>query len=241
MRVSPLPDGLQLVAHGRLGTHETHRTFALGSCSEVQETAILLVAMTLSPGSFAAPSPTKWPELTPEEPLHFGWAVHAAGVADFLSLPAPSGGPLLGLQFALGAWRLGLDGRYFIPRQQGGLDAPVRGDLGLTTFALAGSWRASFGRFSLGPQAELEAGFLRGHATGVVGGGVKRSFWLGALLGVVAEYSTSSRVSLQLAGLGGVPFLRPRFALENERPFFTASPAILRLLFGICVWIDTKD
>jgi hypothetical protein len=207
----------------------------------VQEAAILLVAMTLSPASFAASSPTGLPEATPEEPLHFGWAVHAAGVADFLTLPAPSGGPLLGLQFALGAWRLGVDSRYFIPRQKGGLGAPVRGELGLTTFALTSSWRVSFGRFSLGPQAELEAGFLRAHTTGVVGGGVKRSFWLGALLGVVAEYSISSRVSLQLAGSGGVPFWRPRFALENERPFFTTGPAIVRLLFGICVWMDTKD
>jgi hypothetical protein len=258
MQVRAVPQGLELVARGRVGSREARRTVALATCSEVQEAAVLLVAMTLAPAAFEAPPPPSAPApaqppapvISPLAPRArddkapssgIGLGLLIGGTGDFLSLPSPSGGPALGLQLALRRWRIGLDARYFFPRRQAGLGAPARATVGLTAFAFSTGLRWTFGGFALGPQAELEAGFLRGETTGVDGSGVRRTLWLAGLLGLVAEYSVSSRIAFQLAGSGGAPFWRPRFALEGERAFFTTAPAVFRMLFGMYVWLDTKD
>lgn len=246
MQVRTLPEGLELSARGRVGDRTAQRTFALASCSEVQEAAVLLVAMTLSPASFQDPSEAvaerkAAPAKTPSSRTDVGLGLSVGGSADFLTLPGVSGGPALGLQLAPGRWRVGLEARYFVPRRQAGLGDPARATVGLTSFGLATGLRWAFARFALGPQAEVECGFLRAETSGVNGGGVGRTLWLAGMLGLTAEYAVSSRITLQLAGSGGAPLLRPRFALVGEPAFFTAAPALVRVLFGVLVWIHAKD
>ncbi|MFT3927492.1 MAG: hypothetical protein QM778_33470 [Myxococcales bacterium] len=161
---------------------------------------------------------------------------------DTWSLPRPSAGPVVGLSLHYAGFGLDLSGRYLVPRD---VDAPLPAGVQARIDLLAGALGAGFSlhhdRFSWGPRAELELGYLHGRSSGTIGGDDTGAFWASAWGGLTLAVRLHERVTVGAASLLGVPLRRPRFALQGEPAFYTTGPVGLRFFLALSVALTTTD
>ncbi len=264
--VSEHAAGFNLALGERDGARSGTRNVQLATCQEVQEAAILLVAMALQgdaallesappaeepaePEAKEEPSAT---EVGSSDPSARGarWAtlrdslrLEAGAVLAAKALPHVSGGPAFGVSVrALEVLRLGLSMRYLAKA------SVAKSELLPGAEASAALWTSVFeaqltfaqGALTWGPAAELELGALRAHAKGTTESRGKAA-WASLGAGMAAAVAVHRRVEITSRALLSLPFTRPQLALDASAPFYTTPPVGFRLLIGVrCTFGPTE-
>jgi len=214
---------LTLTTQGTTGA--ARRSVDLDDCAEVQRAAAVLIATALSP---AAPAE---PEREPvSRPLVQPWSLRLAGLFDASALPAPSGGPSLGVGYDRAAVRVWLDVRYVVGRESA-QDELARVQIDLFAVALGGAYLWQLGPVGLGPMLELELGASRGQAASDANGSASAP-WIAPLGGGLLEADLGP-VALVLALALGVPLLRPEFEAQDPDDVYTTRPVTGRAQLGL--------
>ena len=243
-RVAELaPEGYQLDLVMRGSPHRGQRTVRLASCAEVEEAAALLIATALDPAlalreDDAVSEPADVPRAAPRRRPSVSLGVR--GLLDTRSLPDASGGIGAGLQLSFEHLWLWADARYFFPARARDTQLESETAIDLIAGALGVALTWSLGALSLGPALEAEAGMLRGKTSGVEQPERAQVLWVSGLGGALASYTLHERVSVSLTMLGGAPFVRPRFALRDEEPFYATRAWTFRLALGVRVSLGSR-
>lgn len=219
------------------------RTLELGSCAEVQETVVLLLAMTLEPRAAqpepVAPEPEPTQERRTARPTRFGLGAHLG--ADFTLLPGTAAIGALGFAVQRSALRLGVQGRYLARSTSERLPGASEARISVLELSPTACVMVPLASLSLGLCADAALGRVRGRAQGVDMPRTQRAFWASAGGSALLEYAPSAALSLQ-AGLSvGASMRRPRFALVGDAPFHELPPLLVRAQLGFTVWLPTTE
>lgn len=238
---------LDFSARGSAGAGR--RQLSLGSCREVQEAAILLIAMTLDPEAQGQIAPTAdqppVPQAkSPPAPVKVSAAraaprlrgsLGATLVFDPLALGKPSLGPSLVAALDARSIRVSLRATYLVARALDGLPEGATGQVDLLSAAVGLGARFERRNLSFGPLAELELGAVRGRVSGLPDARGSASLWASVLGGAWLELPARGRVAAQLSVQGGVPLRRPRFGLHGGPANYTTPAALVRLHLGVVI------
>jgi hypothetical protein len=158
-------------------------------------------------------------------------ALGARAVFDVGSLPQPSAGvgAVLGIRF--GAWRLGLDATFWLPRLAAGPDAVSGAEMSLVSAALHGCYRVLQVAEQLGlePCLAAEAGISRGQGVGLLDDiAVQRAPWVALFAGLALRQHSRSGLSSGLVLEIGAPLVRPNFVVRDFGEVFHAAPVVGR-------------
>jgi hypothetical protein len=264
-RVSERAYALTLTVDNATGRAE--RRVQLGSCSEVQEAAALLIATAIDPAAVLRVQQREASAPAPVEPVaqparsdqsdaalptrgqrshHLRWSLSLGAVGDWRSLPGPGGGPQFGLALSLERLRISLAARYLFARSEADPRTDIVSELDLYAGALGVSYLWSFGAVSLGPSAEAELGVLRASSrAGERNGDSNRIFgeWVNALLGTGLAVRASPSVQFELGLFGGIPIRRWKLGVKGSttRTFYRTRPIHGRATLSIRVSFGSKD
>lgn len=218
------------------------RHVVLPNCREVEDAAVILIAITLDPSSALRAQQT---ERVPSPPATASPTESAAdavqtrgvrsvfarpvlllaGVFDLQTLPAPTAGPLLALEFAPSRIRFWFQGHYLTPSEVHNAMSAAGARVELFAGALGAAYAKQLRQFSVGPCVEAELGYLRVSGLGVHAARTAGAAWYSGLLGARLEYALSARFGLRLQALLGAPFQRPRVALHATPVFYETLAA----------------
>ncbi len=234
---------LEFGAHGAqsLGT----KRLEVASCREAQEAVILLIAMTLDPEAYGAPStpnPARAPaephqELPAVRPTHrpaaLSGSLGAAAVFDPWSLRSPTAGPAVFGALSFRSLQVRLAASYLFARDFERVPPGASAKVDLFAGALGAGLRFASAKVAGGPLLELELGALRGRASGVPDARTRATLWAAALAGLWLEVPAFGRLSARFSASAGAPLRRPRFDLQGGPNGYTAPVAFLRLELGL--------
>lgn len=227
------------------GASET-KTMDAGACATLADAFALVVAFTFDPSVGLRPPATV---AAPQPEL-------ASSVVASSELPSPRGpgtrllaGPLIALgagalpfpAYGVGA-RVALEAGprwelagMFWPEEPASVVAGASQTVGASVWLadIQPSVCVSFARGAVASCVGGELGAMRASSTGVPVSGSGRSWWLAATAGLSVRVPLAPAVDLRFRLDVGVPFLRPRFMLENVGPEGSVQAFWPAPVFGI--------
>lgn len=187
-----------------------------------------LVGLRLSPPLPAIPSPD---EVTPPEPV--GTTLAPLVGLDVGTLPSVA--PWFGGSVGLSRGNSRLEARLtFLPEQEKTLsDRPTTGGrFDLTALGVAFCREVAGSGASLSLCGGVEVGVVRARGFGVTDPAEANPLWLSLTPSLLGQWPLSTRLSLRLEAMAGVPLRRPGFDLEPYGEVHRASPVIGRFSVG---------
>lgn len=210
---------------------EGERELVMRSCDDVRQAAVLLAALALDPEATSdaiALPPEPEPAASGDVPQR-GVAPFVLVTMDALALPTPAFGPALGVGLFDERWRVDVGALLLLPTRG---DAQASAEIGLASGSLDLAYLVGGAPFALGPIARLEIGWMFASAPALPRATSGGSIWSAGFAGLQAELTLGWHVGLRLELLGGLPFVRPRFALHDGETLHTPRPATARASAG---------
>jgi hypothetical protein len=249
VEITPAPGG-RWRAELLLGAGATgDRRFEGATCARVSDAAVLIVALMVDPVEVVTriDSPRAEPrrdvlsagEVRPQTERERA-SVVSIGVqatADAGSLPLPSAGGGIAVGLRLGRALIDVDVVAWVPRRALRGPAPGSGgEIGLTTAGLRGCFvalQSAPAGVGVAPCLRVEGGLAHGRGFGIAEPASASNFWGAVFLGASVHQLTSASLGAWLSIEAGMPFVSPRYVIEDFGTVFRAGPLLGRVSLGL--------